>query len=476
MLEKVRQTIEKYHMLEHGDRVLVGVSGGADSVCLLLVLLELQKVYGLSIEAVHVEHGIRGEESKADAAFVRLLCETKGVAYKEYAVDAIAEAKHRGTTLEETARELRYAWFAREAGKWNATKIAIAHHREDNVETVLLHMSRGTGLRGLCGIPPVRDAIIRPLIDVSRNEIEAYLHERGQSYRTDGTNQDISYQRNYIRHEVIPVMNRINDGVEEHIHSMTKIMEDALVYIREQGCEAAQNCVREADGKVVICADTYGQLPKIIQAEVLRHAMMLCVTSCKDVEQIHYQMIDELFAKQCGRSVNLPYGLRAVREYEGISIRKATAFTEEAAEFSFSKKEIEENNGQVLRKGNLCVRLLTGQGFLEEIPENKYTKWFDYDKIKDSVEVRTRHEGDYFVCDCTGNTQKIKKYFINEKIPADKRDRISLIAEGNHVIWVVGYRISNYYKVNADTTTVLEMTVCEGESDERDSACIDCGE
>ena len=491
MIQKILAFIEEYHMLEHDDHVVAGVSGGADSVCLLLVLLELRKKYGLRLTAVHVEHGIRGEDSLRDAAFVQELCARYDVACVVKHCDAPTFAREQGMSLEEGARALRYECFREVSGQLSADKIAVAHNQNDCGETLLFQLVRGSGLKGMRGIEPVRGNIIRPLLCVDRQEIEAFLQERGQAFCTDATNRETEYSRNKIRHQVMPVLKEINDGAVEHLYRSTRYAAEAA--------ELVETLAEAARGR---CVEPNGALPKGRRAEhvLLREALLkeqpliqktlvlevLCEQAGrrKDISEVHVLKVLELFEKQVGRRISLPYGLQAERTYDGVEIgspgreeagvagRRESTVLEESSEANGSHCKIsEELKPQISLElpaygWRITARILEKNGEFQEIPKKGYTKWFDYDKIKGTLLLRNRCLGDYFIMDAKGRRQSLKKYLINEKIPARKREEILVLADGSHILWVIGGRISEAYKVTKDTERILEVQVNGGKMHE----------
>ena len=445
-------------MIERGAHILAGVSGGADSVCLLLVLKELEGQYGLKISAVHVEHGIRGEESLRDKRFVEELCREQGISCLEYDCDAITYARERGLSLEEGARELRYGFFVQAAKEIGADKIAVAHNQNDCAETLLFHMSRGSGLKGMCGIVPVRDNIIRPLLCVSRSEIETYLAERQQAYCTDTTNRELQYTRNKIRHQVLPVLLEINSGAVEHLYRSTQRIANALELTETLAREAKAICTEGGLLKMDLLAQ-----PLLIQETVVLHLLEELAGRRRNLSETHVEQVLVLFERQVGRHIDLPYGLRARRVYEGIVLEKT----------EISPKEMELPPEGIALEPGMCITLpetdvtincclLEKNVDFYEIPKKRYTKWFDYDKIKNALLLRRRHPGDYFVLDAAGGCQKLKQYFINEKVPGPVREQVLLLAEGAHVLWIVGYRISEAYKVTTETKRILEVQISGG--------------
>ena len=468
MLKKVEQYIEKWKMLQSGDVVVTGVSGGADSVCLLLILDALREEKDFEIIAVHVNHGIRGEEADADERFVKELCEKRGIICKCVAVDVPEVARQRKLSEEEAGRIVRREIFEQMAKAYGGTKIALAHHQDDNAETFFLHLARGSGLKGLGGIYPVNGMYIRPLLCVERTEIEAYLETEKMTFCTDATNQEDAYMRNRIRNHVLPYFkNEINSRTVEHMNKSMEQLREVWNYMEQQVKLAWEVCVKEKDLRISICKMEYEEQESLIQKMLLRKALVRVAGHEKDLEQIHVETLEQLFQKQVGRSVDLPYRMRAIRTYEGIEleIKKETKKEEEETTLDLGK-----NMGEAFWKEcRISWRIFEKDSAVCEIPKKTYTKWFDYDIIKQSVAVRTRRAGDSIAIDKEGKHQKLKSYFINEKIPSEERSAIMLITEGSEVLWIVGHRQSKAYQVTEQTTKILEITINGGTLDGRES-------
>ena len=434
-------------MLDGCRTLVIGVSGGADSVCLLLLLEQICKERGILPVVVHIEHGIRGKESLSDAAFVENLCRQKQILFHlfSYAVEEIA--KQNGESTEEAGRRLRYAAFEQVAEQYESAKIAVAHNENDQAETVLFHLARGSGLKGMGGILPVRGNIIRPLLGVSRVEIEAYLKEVGQPYCTDSTNASDVYARNRIRHETIPSLTGVNAQAVSHIGQTAAELAEAAEYIREQTKEALLRCVAgkiedmKACGSVCIKEEELCSYPLFLQGNIIYDLLGMLAGSQKDMTREHVASVLALLKKQVGRRVSLPYHCTAERTYGGILIE-------------CGKKPQKE---ETVTEDAFTFRVFSNDPKIGEIPKNQYTKWFDYDKIEHGTQIRTRQEGDFFVLDEKGGKKKLKSYFIDEKIQSAVRDRIPLLADGSHILWIIGYRISAYYKVTKDTKRILEV-------------------
>lgn len=447
MKKKVLDFIRKNKLVKKGNSVVLGVSGGADSICMLKILSDLQKRLGISLYVLHINHQIRGEEADEDAAFVKRICTKFKVPHRIINVDVPALAEAEGLSVEEAGRYIRYDEFSKYAYEVGATKIAVAHNSNDNAETVLMNLARGTGIKGLGGIPPKREMedangniveVIRPILCLSRKEIEQYLKENEIEYRNDSTNDSTDYTRNKIRLEIMPILENINDNAMQNITNASNELADTSEYIEKDVDEAYDEYVSEENGKLFLSDESFAIDP-IVLTGVIRKMIENTAGKLKDITRIHVGDVVSLSDKQVGKKVDLPYSIVAEREYEGISIS-----TED------NKSDEEKDTREV-------VIAFEEDGFnVANIEELKHTKWLDYDKINDVV-VRTRQKGDYIVIDADGSKKKLKKYFIDEKIPRRERDQVLVVADGNHVLWVVGYRISEAVKVTPDTKKIIRL-------------------
>lgn len=454
MYQKVKAYVKKWHMLQKEDSVIAGISGGADSVCLLFMLLKLQKELGFALMAVHVNHGIRGAEAERDEAYVKRLCRQWNVRLKVYRENVPAYAKEHGMTEEEAGRDIRRTCFCKVLKEWGGTKIALAHHENDNVETLLWNLCRGTGIRGLGGIAPVNDVWIRPLLCVKRREIESYLKKRGISYCTDTTNADRRYMRNRIRMDVIPYLEDcVNTESVSHMGKTMERMYELEQYILEEVGQYKESCTDWKNGRRIIRQTEYTRIPKALRDNVL-HAI-LCETAGrrKDIEEVHVQMLRDLFTKQVGKRIDLPYGVTAIRTYEGVRFEK------NIPEASYAGEENEL----------FSIRVFDREPGNVTFPEKIYTKWFDYDIIKNTVKIRHRIAGDSIVINRYGGRKKLKQYFTDQKVPQEDRDKIWIAADGDEVLWIVGYRQSQKYQITEKTTKILEIQYYGGEENGRDN-------
>ncbi len=469
MVDKVLQYVKEHHMIETGDCIVAGVSGGADSVCLLLMLLEIRKAIPIEIRVVHVNHLIRADAG-TDADYVQRLCLAQELPFTlvEEDVETVAHRLHIST--EEAGRNVRYSAFEKELGAKKG-RIAIAHNKNDSCETFLFHLFRGTSLRGLTGILPVRDRIIRPLLCLSRDEIESYLRERNVSYCIDSTNLEDNYSRNIIRHHILDTAVRsISPASVSHISDACERVNEAYDLIADITKQGFETCITMTSKTIHIDQEKFQQLHKTIQGYVVMEALAQAAASRKDLEAVHVRQVQKLMDSQCGRTIQLPYQLRARRDYTGICIYKEPdRLTQEIV---LSEIALSQEETKALMAGRELV-ILIGEHqkirakliYLENcgidfknIPQKKYTKWFDYGKIKRNIVIRTRRPGDYLTVNSMNQKKNLKAYFIDQKIPQEERDQFCLVTDGSHVIWIVGERISNYYKVSEDTRTILTLT------------------
>ena len=460
MLDKIKGFIAKQDMLKKEDCVIVGVSGGADSICLLFVLSELQKSMGFQLIVVHINHGIRGEDANHDEDFVKQICEKKGIQFVSYYENVELLARKWKQSTEEAGRNFRRECFEKAMKELSGTKIALAHHKNDSVETMFMNLARGTGLKGIGGIEPVQGCYIRPLLCLERREIEEYLERNKISYCNDVTNESDDYTRNRIRNHVIPYMEaEVNEKTVSHIDETMSYLREVYSYMVEQMEFYKRSCVCESETSILVLEKEFLAIPNVIKPMLLKNVLSQISGQEKDLEAIHVKNLMDLFDKQAGRKQDLPYKIEAKRSYEGVVLSKKKEDMKKVMQEIVFDPEVAEYD---LGKYHISCRVFERNAD-ENYVEKCGTKWFDYDIIKNSICFRTRRPGDYITIHKDGRTQKIKAYFINEKIPQEKRDEVLLVAEGNHILWICGYRENCAYKVTEHTNYILEIKVDEGE-------------
>ena len=442
-MKKVCEYIKLNNLIDKNDNIILGVSGGADSVCLLYIINTIKEEYALNITAVHINHMIR-ETAGRDEDFTRKLCEKLGVKFLSFKTDCPAISERDGISLEEAGRNERYRLFnetgEKEYGKENY-KIAVAHHMDDLAETLIFNMARGTGINGLASVKCKSGNIIRPLLCVTRAEIEEYLYRAGAEYVNDETNFSDDYARNKIRHKIIPTMNEITEKAVNHMASCAGQLGEIEDYLKNQTDLLWEKYIRESENEILILDSVLSEHPALVK-RVIHRALTEVAGRARDISAIQIEAVLNLFELQTGRKRDLIYNMEALRVYEGVKI--------------LTKKEVSEED-----KENILGRLrfeIMDRDFSQNIPTDLYTKWFDYDKIKYSLNVRFRREGDYLTVNDKNAKKLLSDYMTNEKIPSDKRDEIPLLADGDHILWVAGYRISNYYKVTDETKKIVVAT------------------
>lgn len=488
MISRILEYVKQHQMIEPGDRLVAGVSGGADSVCLFLVLDALREALSFEMTVVHVEHGLRGEASLQDAAFVQALCRKHGYSLRVFHVDAAKTASQEGMSLEEAGRKLRYACFSQVCRETGANKIAVAHHQDDQAETVLLHLFRGAGLLGLCGMQPVRGNVIRPLLEVSRADIEKWLTEQGISWRTDSTNLEENYARNKLRLHVMPYVEKeIQGKAAAHIAAAAGRLQQIRLYLEQKTEEAYAACAgKEGRAKIRIDLEVFWQQEELLRVMVLQKALEQMERGLKDISALHVEALLKLAAGESGKRLCLPYGICARREYRYLLLEEA--WQELASDLKVHGKtgqlQGEGEKGasvEIAVPGDYKIKGMIWRFSVEDakkyqgIPEKTYTKWFDYDTIKKCLTVRTRRPGDFLEINREHGRKKLKDYLIDQKVPRRERDGLCLLTDGSHVLWVLGMRISEACKVTKDTKRLLRVEVFGGDTDDREDQCDDPG-
>lgn len=455
MKEQLIQFNEKKHLFDRGDKIVAGVSGGADSVCLLQLLNEIKKDYGLSLFVLHVNHGIREGDAEQDAEFVEQLADSMGLPFCLVKKNVPELAADMGMTEEEAGRYIRYEELENYRERMGADRIAIAHHRDDVAETMLFQLFRGSGPRGLAGIPAKRGRIIRPLAFAGRAEIESYMRERGLPYREDKTNDLTEYTRNKIRLQLLPYVEReINSRAGLHAAQAAEKLTEWREYIEKMGQQAYEQAAEQRGGELRLSVPVYEEQEKVIQGEILRRAFTEMIPGAKDVSQSHYEKVGELVHMEPGKRLRLPKGIVAEKCYDCIRFFSDEGKQVEPTyiECKIPSSHIVDSNGTIYE---FSVSVWKREELEGEIPQKDYTKWFDYDKINSDLVIRNPREEDFFVLDENGGTKKLNRYYIDRKIPRRERIGQLVLADGSHILWAVPDRISAEYKVTENTKQVL---------------------
>lgn len=427
MTDKIINTIELYNMIKKGDNITAALSGGADSVCLLMVLKELSECLDFTLDAIHINHCIRGEESNRDENFCRDLCKKMGIQIAVIRADVPAAAAKSKKSLEETARDIRYETFRKHAGKIG--KIATAHTLSDNAETVILNLTRGTGLKGLCGIPPVRDNIIRPLIDVTRQQVEDYLKEKNQEFVTDSTNLSNDYTRNRIRHNVIPELLKINGGFYKTFSAGQKILKEENSLISDYAESAYKKCLN--------ASDKLSGLDKYPDAVKKRIVSMFLNDNNLPVSYDKINSVSSLSAKN--GKINILKGIYINGKNGVITVnREIEKITEVQVPLKIGRNFIFKNKVLIAeenKKGDLLI---------------------DLDKICGTIILRNRRYGDKIKLSGRNFTSSVKK-LLNENIPSEKRPFIHFLSDDLGLIYVEKIGVADRVKVTGESIRILSV-------------------
>ena len=457
---KVLTFIKECRMLSAKDKVVVGFSGGADSTALLNVLYELRSVLKIEVAAIHLNHGMR-QEAKEDEEFSRLFCTERDIPFKAVEVDVPKMARELKLTEEEAGRRARYEAFDAYAKEIGAKTIAVAHHKNDVAETLLMNLSRGCGLHGAAAIRPVRDNIIRPLLCADRKEIEDYLREKEISFCTDKTNFENIHTRNIIRNRLIPELEEsVNQKVVSHMARAAASFEKADEFVSSYARKVFDNIAEVSEESVKLDVKALSGEADIIRENVVLMAFERLLKSRKDIGFVHVDDVLGLTGDLSGTaSVDLPYGLRAVRTYDILCLGPAENRIFSDDEISLSLADNEETRIDIPGLGRAGIAVIPYDE-QKEVPTQTYTKWFDYDRIQ-AVSFRKRRRGDVIRIRQGErlHSKDLSKFMTDEKIPRPDRDSLYILCDGDEVMWVPGYRMSDAYKVNKATKRVLSINI-----------------
>jgi len=465
LIQRVYQYMTDNDMLAGSRHIIIGVSGGADSMCLLFVLLVLRDRLDITLNVVHINHGLRGKDSDEDEKFVESVCREQDINFQSFYIDLKAYAKQINMSLEEAGRYYRYKCFDEVLAAINGSKIAggriaggiiaTAHNRDDISETVLLNIFRGTGIRGIRGIPCKRGHIIRPLLCISRKEIEGFMDRHSIAYRTDWTNFQEDFARNRMRLNILPYVEEyINYQAKNHLYQLSVMASEIESFVSEQTDNAYAMAVKD-NNKILI--EGFSSLNIVLKREIVRRMIFEISEKLKDISFSHIEAVINLAYHQVGKQIQLPYRLVAIRRYDYIEI--CTTNPGDSQNFSMSPIDVNIPCEYNL-PGKIISFSLKNMEEIEKIPEKLYTKWFDYDKIKVGLKLRNRLQGDYFVIE-KGNKKMLTRHMIDQKIPKETRGQMILLADGPHVIWLIGGRISEAYKITSQTKKILVVNIRE---------------
>lgn len=464
--KRVEAALRTQRLVIPGDQVAVAVSGGPDSIALLSVLAALRASWDLRLWAVHFDHGLRGVESETDAEFVRDFCHRLGIDVSITKLDLSQSlAREQGFSLQQVARKVRYEALFRLAGEGGATKIAVGHTADDQAETVLMWMIRGSGTGGLCGMPPIRDPlVIRPLLGISREEILAYLASRELHYRIDTSNFKPLYFRNRLRHELIPVLKRYNPNLIKVLARQAEIVREDHAYLEELAAKALHNIKRSHSSDLLILhRESLLAFPLAIRRRVIRLALhtvarMTYGPRFGTVETI----LDRVVNGQSGSWI-VSYGVRITREYEDLLFHFLGSQSPVAPRWTAASQAVDIPSQ--------IIWPLTGQSFAVSLnpvstarrQKNPFQVKFDAATFSHSLVLRTWQPGDQFCpLGLGGKRKKLKNFFADIKLKRSKREKVPLLVAPEGILWVAGYREDHRFRVTESTREELTVSLSAG--------------
>jgi len=461
--EKVLDYIKRNELIEKDDRILIAFSGGADSLALLCILNELKDNLGITIGACHLNHMLRGDDAKEDERFCRDTAETLRIPFYSKSEDAKAYSKKNGVSVEVAGRELRYAFFKEIMVKERYGKCAVAHHLNDQAETILLNLLRGTGLNGLSGISAKRDEFIRPLLFLSKKEILAYLEQKNLNGREDLSNDENIYQRNKIRNELVPYIEKnFNPDFPRTLARMADTLRVDMDFIEVEVRKAKEKYLllevdtdhEGQDGNREILSATVKKeafnLHKAVASRLIMEAIRTIKTNLMDIEEVHIKDILKLQEGETGKTIDIKDSITAYQDYGNIIIR--------------IKKEREEKElmeelkipGEYLIEGKKITLRVVDK---DDIVKDKHLRYLNGDVMEESITVRHRVDGDRMRPLGMKGYKKLKNILIDKKVSQEKRDELLIFLNRNEVIYVGTMIISDDYKVKANTEKVVEIGI-----------------
>jgi tRNA(Ile)-lysidine synthase len=451
-LTRVAATIARYQMIAPGETVLVALSAGADSTALLHALVQLGDKLGCRVCACHIHHGLRGADADADAEQAGRLAESLGVGFSSARADVRTYSRERKLSLEAAAREVRYRLLEEAASSLGAHHIATGHTADDQAETVLLNLLRGAGPAGLAGIPPVRGRIIRPLLEVTREQVRAYCWAHSLPYRADQSNRDLRFTRNRIRHEILPGLRRIQPRVEDALCRLARVMREENAFVAAEATRRLEEIATQVPEGWALPAAPFAELPPGLQRRVARAAIAKAKGDELDIEFERVEaLVGLLTSGHSGARIELPGGLQAFRAYGRVVIGKVA----QAASAPTGVWDLPVP-GEV-EIAELGVAFRTSRSRARRPAHDPFLALLDTSKMNGPLQVRTWRPGDRFHPLGAPGRTKLQDFFVNAKVPRAERHRVPLVLCGGRIIWVVGHRIGDEVKVSPETRRAIRI-------------------
>ena len=476
LVNQIYQYIQEYKLILPEDKVVLGVSGGGDSIALLHILYEIRARLKMQLIVAHLDHQLRAGESEEDLTFVRSQAQALGLPFVEGKEDVKMFSESEGLSLEDAARRVRYDFLRSVAVSHQAQKIAVGHTKEDQAETLLLRLMRGTGMQGLGGMRPSRPlepvTLIRPLLETSKEMLRSYLNERNLTWREDSSNQEIFPTRNKVRKLLIPFLEKeFNPKILDELFHLSQILGVDHEYLQRETLKVFRELVRPAGKTLSFSIDSFKDLDLAIQRRLIREIFCALVPDGNLSYQHVENVLSFLKSSQSGRGIILPKGVEGWREFDQFFAGKRELKNVLNSELIQVPGEKVMEGKRVQFKIGICRRsvkdipplaqsessLVQTWGLLSEGRAVEYCEYFSADKIEDSVVIRSRQAGDLYDPIGLGSFKAVKEIFIDEKVPLSFRKQIPIFVSGKKIFWIGGYRISESFKVQADSPEVLEV-------------------
>jgi tRNA(Ile)-lysidine synthase len=460
--QKVLAFIRQNKLIRSGEKVMAAVSGGPDSVCLLHVLYSLQKTLDIKIHVVHLDHQLRGAESDADAAYVKALARRLKIPVTIESADVKSYQKANKLTLEEAAREVRYRFLASTAQKTGAGLTAIGHTADDHAETILMHLIRGSGIKGMRGlqaftkqnISGAKLNIIRPLLGFSREETVTYCREHNLKPQMDSSNLSLEPFRNKVRRKLLPELRKYNPRISEALLRTAATASADLDFIEQQARLALPEVAIISEDSVTLDKKGFLVLHSALQRQILRDSIEALLGTLKDIESGHIEDIIRALKKPAGKTIGLPFGLNFYIDYDRFVLSKGES---PSCPYPDLKKEfLLMVPGTTINSGWEIVASYTPNSSIIT-KENGFTAYFDAPEVGKKLMVRLLRPGDRFQPLGMAQEKKLNRFMMDEKIPKDWRRRVPLICSAGDIVWVAGWRINERYRVKPDTKKILKL-------------------
>ncbi|MDP6501544.1 MAG: tRNA lysidine(34) synthetase TilS [Dehalococcoidales bacterium] len=458
--QRVLRFIWENHQISDQNQLLVAVSGGPDSVCLLHILANLREELDIKLHVAHLDHQLRGAESEADAVYVSQLARELGIPATIASRDVEGYRVRQRASLEEAARDVRYTFLAEVAESIGTDRVAVGHTSDDQVETILMHLIRGTGTRGLRGLQPNSPwgpsesnlTIVRPLLSLSRQETIDYCCRYRLEPRSDATNLSLSALRNKIRHQLVPLLESYNPRIDEALIRMARIAGDDLTSLNKEGLRLWGTIAQKQGEAIVLDRKDFLELPSGLKRHLLRESIEQLLGDLKDIEARHIEAIIAAARKPAGKMVRLPGGLVFIIEYDRFLLAPVSAAL---SPFPVLENEVTlKIPGETLFSGWRVTARIKEPEQMED-KEDDFSACFCLDKVGDEILVRSRQAGDRFQPLSMSQSKKLGEFMIDAKIPRAWRDRIPIVCSPHHILWVVGWRIDDRAKATRDGGPVL---------------------